>query len=96
MALFFFTKERHTGKTGRRTLRGPRTQDPRPYEEPGNYEEPGPYDNPGSYEDSEFFDDPEKTQELINELKFLDFHIMCSIWWNLQLKADLFVIAECR
>ena len=84
MALFFFTKERHTGKTGRRTLRGPRTQDPGPYEEPGNYE------------DSEFFDDPEKTQELINELKFLDFHIMCLIWWNLQLKADLFVIAECR
>ena len=84
MALFFFTKERHTGKTGRRTLRGPRTQDPGPYEEPGNYE------------DSEFFDDPEKTQELINELKFLDFHIMCLIWWNLQLKADLFVVAECR
>ena len=71
-------------------------EDPGPYEEPGNYEEPGPYVNPGSYEDSEFFDDPEKTQELINELKFLDFHIMCLIWWNLQLKADLFVIAECR
>ena len=29
-----------------------------------------------TYEDSEFFDDPGKTQELINELKFLDFHII--------------------
>ena len=56
----------------------------------------GPYEDPGPYEDSESFDDPGKTQELINQLKFHDFHIMYLIWWNLQLKADLFIIVECR
>ena len=44
--------------------------------------------DPGPYEGSEFFEDPGKTQEL-------DFHIMCFIWWNLQLKADLFFNVEC-
>ena len=52
-------------------------------------QDPGPYEEPGLYEDSEFFDDPGRTQEL-------DFHIMCFIWWNLQLKADLFINVECR
>ena len=42
-------------------------------------------------EDSEFFHDPLETQEL-------DFLIVCLIWWDLQLKADLFIIVavECR
>ena len=35
-----------------------------------------------------FFDDPRKTQKLINYPKFFDFHIMCLIWWNLQLKTQ--------
>ena len=39
--------------------------------------DPGPEEDPGIYEDSEFFHDPGKTQELINQLKFLDFHTMC-------------------
>ena len=47
------------------------------------------YEDTGPYEGSEFFDDPGKTQEL-------DFHKMCLIWWNLQLKADLFIIVESR
>ena len=62
----------------------------------GLYEDPGSYDDPGPYQDLEFFDDPGKTQEIINKLKFLDFHIMCLIWWNLQLKTDLFIIVEWR
>ena len=53
-----------------------------------------PWEDPGPYKDSELFDDPRKTQDLI--LKFLGFHIMCLIWWDLQLKADLFIIAEGR
>ena len=74
------------------------TQDPGPYDDPAPFEDTGPQEDPGHqedtepYEDIEFFDDPGKTQELINQLKFLDFHIMCLIWWNLKLKADLFVI----
>ena len=62
-----------------------RIQDPRPYEGPRPYEDPGPqedsgpYGDPGAYEDSEFFEDAGKAQEL-------DFHIMCLIWWNLQLE----------
>ena len=55
-----------------------------------------PNEDLGPYEDLEFFDDPGNTQELINQPKFLDFHIMCLIWWNLQLNADLFIIVECR
>ena len=62
------------------------------YEDPGSYEDPGPqedqepYEDPGSYEDSVLFSDPGKKKEL-------DFHIMWLIWWNLQLKTDLFIIA---
>ena len=63
-------------------------QEPGPYEDPRLYEDPGSQEDAGSYDDSEFFDDPGKTQEL-------DFHITCLIWWNLQLKADLFIIVEC-
>ena len=124
----------HTGKTGPRTLRGPRTrgpyedpgrwEDPGPQEDSGPYEDPGPQEAPGLLEDSgpqqdpeldkdqdsirtqdpkrtqdlvstqgpmrtyKFFDDPRKTQKLINYPKFFDFHIMCLIWWNLQLKTQ--------
>ena len=67
-----------------------------PYKDPGPQKDSGPYEDPRPYEDLEFFDDPGKTQELINQPKFLDFQIFCLIWWNLQLKADLFNIAECR
>ena len=67
----------------RKAYRKNRTHDPE------RTEDPGPYDDPGPYEDAEFFDEPGKTQEL-------DFHIMYLIWWNLQLKADLSIIAECR
>ena len=53
------------------------------------YEDPGSYEDPGPYEDSVLFGDTGKNKEL-------DFYIMWLIWWNLQLKTDLFIIAECR
>ena len=98
--IFFFclqkTYQRNGAQEPERTLRRPRTQDPirtrtlggprtfDPFEDPGSYEDQGPYED-------EFFDDPGKTQEPINSPKFLDFHIMFFIWWNLQLKADRFI-----
>ena len=60
-----------------------------PQEDPGPYENLGPLEDPGPYEDSEIFGNPGKTQEL-------DFLIMYLIWWSFQLKADLFIIVECR
>ena len=36
--------------------------------------------------------DPGKTQELINYLKFPDFHVMCLIWWNLQINSNKLTI----
>ena len=71
-------------------------EDPGPQEDLGRYEDQGPQQNPGPQEDSgpydnlEFFDGPGKAQKLINQLKFLDFHTMCLIWWNLQLKGNSF------
>ena len=35
------------------------------------------------------FDGPWKTQELINLLRFLDFHMISLIWWNLWSKIYL-------
>ena len=70
-------------------------EDPGPYDDPGLYEDPVPQENsrphedPGPYEDSELFSNPRKTQEL-------DFHIMCLIWWNLKLKANLLINAETK
>ena len=46
---------------------------PGPYVNPGLYEDPGPYGDPGPQENSKFFDDSGKTQEFINQVKFLDF-----------------------
>ena len=55
----------------------PEKRDPGPDEDPGpqedqrTYEDPGAQADPGPQKGSEFFDDPGKTQELINQLKFL-------------------------
>ena len=70
-----------------RTQNSRRTQDPRRAQDLMRTQQS--YEDTGPYEGSEFFDDQGKTQEL-------DFHKMCLIWWNLQLKADLFIIVESR
>ena len=75
-------------------------QNPHPYEDPepqevsGPYEDARSYEDPGPYKDSELFGDPGKTQELRNQPKILDFHIMRLIWQNLQLTTDLFIILK--
>ena len=47
------------------------SEDPGPYEAPERYEHPGPYEE--DHIDSKFFNDPGKTQEVVNQVKFLDF-----------------------
>ena len=69
-----------------------RTQDPMRTQDLMRIQDPRRAQDPmRTQENSEFFHDPLKTQEL-------DFLIMCLLWWNLQLKADLFIIVtvECR
>ena len=63
-----------------------RTQDPRRTQDRIRIQDPMRTQDPMMTQNSS------TTQE---KPRNFDFHIMCLIWWNLQLKADLFIIVEC-
>ena len=67
-------------------------------------QDPGKSQDPMRTHDFMRTQDPRRTQDPMmtqnssttqEKPRNFDFHIMCLIWWNLQLKADLFIIVEC-
>ena len=67
-------------------------------------QDPGKSQDPMRTHDFLRTQDPRRTQDPMmtqnssttqEKPRNFDFHIMCLIWWNLQLKADLFIIVEC-
>ena len=56
-----------------RTQDSMRTQDTMKTKDLRRIQDQGPQEDPGPQEHSKFFDDPAKTQEFINQVKFLEF-----------------------